>query len=202
MSAVRSTVAYMTEDDRPWEPPLAGSEVEHLIGALDRLRWTFRWKTDDLDADGLRARVGTSVLTLGSLLKHLARVEDYAFTAKLSGAPIGEPWDSLGWQESDDDEWEFASAAGDSPEQLYALWDGAVARSRARLAAALADGGLDQPVHMGWPGGPHAGLRRLVCDLIEEYGRHTGHADLIREAVDGLVGEDPPAGWRPKSGQP
>ena len=40
-------------------------------------------------------------------------------------------------------------------------------------------------------------LRRLVCDLIEEYGRHTGHADLIREAVDGLVGEDPPARWHP-----
>jgi Protein of unknown function (DUF664) len=39
-----------------------------------------------------------------------------------------------------------------------------------------------------------------VCDLIEEYGRHTGHADLLREAVDGLVGEDPPAGWRPSSG--
>jgi hypothetical protein len=39
-----------------------------------------------------------------------------------------------------------------------------------------------------------------VCDLVEEYGRHTGHADLLREAVDGRVGEDPPAGWRPESG--
>jgi hypothetical protein len=202
MSVAGSTVVYMTDDDRPWEPALAGNEVEHLTGALDRLRWTFRWKADDLDADALRVRVGASVLTLGSLLKHLARVEDYAFTTKLSGAPIGEPWDSLGWQESDDDAWEFGSAASDSPEQLYALWDGAVARSRARLAAALADGGLDQPVHMGQPDGRRANLRRLVCDLIEEYGRHTGHADLIREAVDGRVGEDPPAGWRPRSGQP
>ena len=43
-------------------------------------------------------------------------------------------------------------------------------------------------------------LRRLLCDLIEEYGRHTGHADLLREAVDGRVGEDPPPGWRPRSG--
>ena len=48
--------------------------------------------------------------------------------------------------------------------------------------------------------GGGASLRRLVCDLIEEYGRHTGHADLLREAVDGRVGEDPPAGWRPRSG--
>jgi hypothetical protein len=61
----------------------------------------------------------------------------------------------------------------------------------------LADGGLDQLVHVASPDGEHASLRRLVCDLIEEYGRHTGHADLLREAVDGRVGEDPPPGWRP-----
>ena len=94
---------------------------------------------------------------------------------------------------------EFASADDDTPEQLYALWDGAVERSRARLDAALADGGLDQLVHVSWPDGRHASLRRLLCDLIEEYGRHTGHADLLREAVDGRVGEDPPAGWRQRS---
>ena len=47
--------------------------------------------------------------------------------------------------------------------------------------------------------GRHPNLRRLLCDLIEEYGRHTGHADLIREAVDGRVGEDPPPGWSPTS---
>lgn len=40
-------------------------------------------------------------------------------------------------------------------------------------------------------------LRRHVCDLLEEYGRHTGHADLLREAIDGRVGEDPPSDWRP-----
>ena len=40
------------------------------------------------------------------------------------------------------------------------------------------------------------GLSRLQCDLIEEYGRHAGHADLLREAGDGQVGEDPPAGWQ------
>jgi hypothetical protein len=100
----------------------------------------------------------------------------------------------------DADDWEFTSAANDSPEQLYALWDDAVERSRARLDAALADGGLDQLVHVSGPDGQHASLRRLLCDLIEEYGRHTGHADLIREAVDGRVGEDPPPGWAPKSG--
>ncbi|WP_197700828.1 mycothiol transferase [Micromonospora purpureochromogenes] len=64
----------MTDNDTPWEPPLAGTEVAHLVGALDRLRTTFRWKADGLDAAGLRARVGASALTLGGLLKHLAVV--------------------------------------------------------------------------------------------------------------------------------
>jgi len=183
----------MTNSDYPWEPPLAGTETEHLVGALDRLRTPFRWKADHLDAAGLQTSIGASSLTLGGLLKHLASVEDYIFTTKLRGEPIGAPWDATGWDGSND--WEFTSAADDTPEQLYALWDRAVERSRARLNAALADGGLDQPVHASWPDGRHPSLRRLVFDLVEEYGRHTGHADLLREAVDGLVGEDPPARW-------
>jgi hypothetical protein len=182
----------MTDSDYPWEPPLAGTELEHLVGALDRLRTTFRWKAGHLDAAGLQTRIGASSLTLGGLLKHLAFAEDYMFTTKLRGESPGEPWESSYRPSAD---WVFASAANDTPEDLYALWDGAVERSRARLGAALADGGLDQLVHVSSPDGRHASLRRLVCDLIEEYGRHTGHADLLREAVDGLVGEDPPAGW-------
>ena len=182
---------------RSWEPPVAGTEAEHLVGALDRLRTTFRWKTDNLDAAGLQTRIGASSLTLGGLLKHLARAEAQMFSTKLSGAPIGAPWDTAPWDT--DPDWDFNSAANDAPEQLYALWDSTIERSRARLDAALADGGLDQLVHISWPDGRHASLRRLVCDLIEEYGRHTGHADLLREAVDGRVGEDPPAGWHPKS---
>jgi uncharacterized protein DUF664 len=189
----------MTNSDYPWEPPFAGTETEHLVGALDRLRTTFRWKADDLDAAGLRARVGASTLTLGGLLKHLAAVEDYMFTTKLKGETPGEPWASSGWDGSND--WEFTSAADDTPGQLYELWDGAVERSRVRLDEALSEGGLDQLAHVSGSDGRHASLRRLLCDLIEEYGRHTGHADLLREAVDGLVGEDPPARWHAKTGR-
>jgi hypothetical protein len=189
----------MIDSDHPWEPPLAGTEAEHLIGALDRLRTTFRWKADDLDSAGLQAHIGTSSLTLGGLLKHLAVNEDYASATKLSGEPLGAPWDATSWE--GDDDWEFTSATADTPQQLYEVWDGAVERSRARFAAALANGGPDQLIHLSWPDGRHASLRRLLCDLIEEYGRHTGHADLLREAVDGLTGEDPPAGWRATSGR-
>lgn len=181
--------------DTPWEPPWAGTETEHLLGALDRLRATFRWKAGGLDEAGLRTRIGASSLTLGGLLKHLALVEAYQSCTKLSGEPPEGPWDPASWD--DDEDWEFTSADQDSAEQLYALYDAAVERARLRYGAALTDGGLDQLVHVTDPEGRQASLRRLLFDLIEEYGRHTGHADLLREAVDGLVGEDPPAGWHP-----
>ena len=184
--------------ETPWEPPLAGTEPEALLGALDRLRATFRYKADDLDTAGLSAHVGASSLTIGGLLKHLAANEDFKFTVKLSGAPMDPAWDDNGWEGNDD--WELESAGADAPEDLYALYDGAVSRARARVAQALADGGLDQSVEAGDDAGNHANLRRLLLDMVEEYGRHTGQADLLREAVDGRVGEDPPPGWQPVSG--
>jgi hypothetical protein len=177
--------------DAPWEPPFAGTEAEALLGAIDRQRATFRWKTADLGAEGLRARFGASTLTLGGLLKHLALQEDYASGTKLAGDELGPPWDTADW--ASDPDWELTSAATDSPADLYALYDAAVARSRARFAAALARGGPDQFIHVTGPDGRHVNLRRLLCDLLEEYARHTGHADLIRESVDGRTGEDPPA---------
>ncbi len=186
----------MTHTEPQWEPPRAGTEAEHLVGALGRLRATFRWKVDGLDKTGLNTRIGASSLTLGGLLKHLAAVEDFTFRTKLSGQSMKPYWNAdegghLG-------EWLFTSAADNTPEELYALWDGAVQRSRSRLSATLSDGGLDQLVHLSDGEGRQASLRRLVCDLIEEYGRHTGHADLLREAVDGRVGEDPAPDWQPQ----
>jgi Protein of unknown function (DUF664) len=181
-----------------WEPPFDGSEVEHVLGSLDRLRWTFRWKLDGLDAAGITARLAPSTLTLGGLLKHLALQEEYASGFKVRGTPLGPPWGTAPWD--DDPDWEFSSAGDDVPERLYALYDAAVVKSRAAFAAAISDGGLGQHVHGRGTEGPHWSLRRVLWDLVEEYGRHTGQADLIREAVDGRVGEDPPpefhvAGW-------
>ena len=183
----------VTEADAPpWEPPIAGSELEHLLGSLNRLRATFRWKAGGLDAAGLSTSIRSSDLTLGGLLKHLACVEDVMVTMKLAGTAPGEPWQSADWEQSPS--WDFTSAADDTPEELYALWEGAVLRSRDRVDAALAQAGLDHEAHIA-DRGVHASLRRLLFDLVEEYGRHTGHADLLREAVDGLVGEDPPPDW-------
>lgn len=180
----------------PWEPPFAGDEIAHLTGALDRMRTTFRWKADGLGAEGLALRTARSELTLGGLLKHLAVCEDMALTFKLDGSAPGDPWDE---HCEDPYGWALTSAADDSPGDLYALYDGAVARAHARLDAALADGGLGRVTYMSRFAGEDVSLRRVMFDLLEEYGRHTGHADLLREAVDGRVGEDPPPGWRPVS---
>lgn len=176
----------------PWEPPLAGSEAEHLVGALDRQRWTFRWKADGLDAEGLGFRLPSSSLTLGGLLKHLAACEAVKATWDVDGSA---PWEPFARQDAHD--WAFASAAEDSPAELYALYDSTVARARERVASVLASGGLDQAVALGEQWGETVSLRRILFDLLEEYARHTGHADLLREAVDGRVGEDPPQDWRP-----
>jgi hypothetical protein len=76
-----------------------------------------------------------------------------------------------------------------SPEQLHALWQGAVARSRGLVADALADGGLESPARRLWPDGRAPSLRWILFHLVEEYARRDGHADLLREGVDGLTGE-------------
>lgn len=190
--------ARMDTTSRPWEPPLAGTEEQALLGALDRMRATFRWKADGLDAEGLRTTVGASSLTLAGLLKHLAVGEDHTFAVKLDGGPMDPVWQDHGWD--DDPDWELTSAVHDEPGHLYDLYDGAVARARARVDAALADGGPSRPVAAKDEDGAHANLRRLLLDMVEENGRHTGHADLLREAVDGRTGEDPPDGWQPVSG--
>ncbi|WP_076263902.1 DUF664 domain-containing protein [Intrasporangium flavum] len=189
---------YTPPTERPWEPPFAGTDLEHLLGALDRMRTTFRWKADGLDHAGLQQRVGASTLTIGGLLKHMAANEDFKSLVRLHGAPLDPVWDGNGWEA--DDDWEFTSAADDTPDRLYDLYDGAVARSRQRFATTIEEGGLDAAAHATGPDGGPVSIRRILLDLLEEYGRHTGHVDLLREAVDGRTGEDPPDGWAPESG--
>jgi hypothetical protein len=171
------------------EPPLAGNETATLLGSLERQRAYLAWKCGDLDAAGLRATLAPSSITLGGLLKHLALVEDHYFSGWLLGREPAPPWDTVDWDA--DPDWDWHSAAEDTPEQLMTLWQDAVARSRAAVTEALAHDGLEQPLrHSTWTEAPS--LRRTLVDMIEEYARHVGHADLIRESVDGLTGEDPP----------
>jgi uncharacterized damage-inducible protein DinB len=169
------------------EAPLASGDAETLVGFLEFQRATFAWKCSGLDAAGLSATVGTSTMTLGGMLKHLAYYEDHWFSHRLRGNERQPRWNDELWDA--DPDWEWSSAAEDSPAQLRALWRDAVARSRDLLAEALADGGLDQPARRGLPDGRVPSARWIVLHMLEEYARHNGHADLIRESVDGLVGE-------------
>ena len=177
-------------DDIPREPPIAGDETATLIGSLERQRRTFIWKCSGLDAAGMRATVGASTMTIGGLVKHLTVVEPVYFIYRLHGRDPGPPVNAVDWDA--DPNWEWRTAADDSPEELLAGWHDAVTRSRAALGESLANGGPEQLANFTWPDGSQPSVRRILVDLIEEYARHTGHADLIRESVDGLVGEDPP----------
>lgn len=185
----------MTTSPPPWEPPYSATAAVSLVAALDRQRTTFRWKADGLDTDGLNVSIGASSLTIGGLIKHLTRVEDVHFTWDVSGSAPSAPWRSVDWDATPD--WDFESAAADTPEELYAGYDAAVARSRQILTDRLVQGDLEQLIAMGERAGVAFSLGRLVADMVEEYGRHTGHADLLREAVDGRVGEDPPSDFLP-----
>jgi uncharacterized damage-inducible protein DinB len=129
-------------------------------------------------------------MTLGGLVKHLALVEDEYLTRQLTGASsLSPPFDEVDFDQ--DPDWEWRTAADDSGEELLALWESCVARSRENVATAYAEG-PDARSRLPWSGDQTPALRRLMVDLVEEYARHTGHADLIRESIDGLVGEGTP----------
>jgi len=168
--------------------PVAGDEAQTLLGALDRNRRTFAWKVFGLSADDLHRTLGPSTMTLAGLAKHLALVEDYHFSLGL-GEEMPQPWRDVDFDAEPD--WEWHSATDDSPEELESLWRAAVDRSRTATAAFLADGSADARVRWSERSDP-PNLRRVLVDLVEEYARHTGHADLLRESIDGLVGEDAP----------
>ncbi len=126
-------------------------------------------------------------MTLGGMLKHLAYYEDHWFSHRMRGNPRQALWIEGDWDT--DPDWEWNSAAHDSPEELHRLWQDAVSRSREVLAETLADCGLDKPARRNLPYGRTPSVRWIVVHMIEEYARHNGHADLIRESIDGLVGE-------------
>lgn len=171
------------------DPPSSGSELELLLGYLNFHRDTLRMKTEGLDARQLDTPLPPSDLTLGGMLKHLAFVEDWWFSCVLHGHghEDREPWSGVDWRA--DQDWDWHSAADDSPEELRALLDGHVADSDRLLALALEEGGgLDQLAKRGHHG-DRVSLRYILIHMIEEYARHNGHADLIRQAVDGFVGE-------------
>jgi uncharacterized damage-inducible protein DinB len=179
-------MTIIDDQGRP-EPPVAADEVDTLLGFLEFQRATLRWRCERLDSAGLRSTVGASTMTLGGLIKHMSWVEDYWFSRRLHGNEPASPWNAVDWEA--DRDWEWNSAAGDTPDELFSLWNESVARSRALTGTARSDGGLDRLAAQPWPDGTSPSLRWILVHMIEEYARHNGHADLLREIVDGEVGE-------------
>lgn len=153
-----------------------------LVSFIDYFRTVLTRKCAGLTAHQLQITVAASDLTLGRLLRHMAFVEDYWFRFVLLGEDLPDPWIAADWDAQPD--WEMDTASDYSPAELGRQFDDAVGRSR----AAIADADLDRVAARDGRQGPTS-LRWILIHMIEEYARHCGHADVIREAIDGAVGD-------------
>lgn len=173
--------------ERP-EPAFSNDEVGMLRGFLDHYRATIRRQASGLTDAQLDQPLPPSDLTLGGMLKHLAFVEDYWLSYNLAAHEPAPPWDTAPWDE--DPDWDWHSAAGASYAELDALLVETIARADRCLDEALAaDPELDRPVARPRPPekGQTATLRWVLVHMVEEYARHAGHADLIRQSIDGAT---------------
>lgn len=184
---VTTTTATPPPTDRV-DPPHQGDEVTQLRSYVAFLRNSMRMKAEGLTADQLNTRHEPSALTLGGLLKHLAFVEHWWFSCVLLGRDEAEPWASADWDA--DEDWDYHSAADDSPAELFALFDATIAESDRITEELLATPeGLDTVAVRHPRDADPVTLRYVLLHMVEEHGRHAGHADLIRESIDGTVGE-------------
>lgn len=167
------------------EPALRTDERTTLAEFLDYQRATFLMKVDGLDKEQLARRIPPSSLTLAGLMKHLALVEDSWMHHRMLGEDEPEPWASAPFDDNRD--WEHDSAVDDDPAYLRSLYVDACDRSRAALARfeTLDSESTGRDRHTG----EHFSLRWILVHLIEETARHNGHADLLRESIDGCTGE-------------
>ena len=167
------------------EPAYSNDEVGMLRSFLDHYRATIRLQASGLTDAQLDQALPPSDLTLGGMLKHLAFVEDYWFSYNLRGHEPSPPWDAAPWD--DDGDWDWHSAKHDNPGQLRDLYDAEVDKADAVIASMTS---LDTPsARKSGRTGEHFNLRWVLVHLVEEYARHNGHADLIREGIDGVTGE-------------
>lgn len=183
-------MTHIDDQGRP-EPPLAANELDTLLGYLEFHRATLEWKTRGLDEAGLHRTIASSTMTLAGLLKHMAYVEDHWFSGVLLDRPRMAPWSLVDWAATPD--WEWESALTDSPDNVRKQWTESVERSRTALGEALeAASGVDSLGALAkrpLGSGERTSIRWILVHMIEEYARHNGHADLLREAADGETGE-------------
>ncbi|WP_031073109.1 DinB family protein [Streptomyces sp. NRRL WC-3742] len=167
------------DDPKRTEPPRLADDRTSLVAFLDYQRETLAWKCAGLSPEQLRRRaVPPSGLSLLGLIRHEAEVERSWFRNVVNGEGVPAFWPRR-------EEGAFAEFDVDDadPEEAFRIWEEACARSREIVEAA---GSLDDPIR--WREETFS-LRYILTHMIEEYARHNGHADLLRELVDGSTGE-------------
>ncbi len=160
-------------------PPLTGGEREMLRTFLDYHRATLAMKSDGLSDEELRRRsMPPSTLSLLGLVRHLAEVERTWFRKVIGGEQV-----ALVWSESGDYQVAY-DPAGATRAEAFAAWQAEVEHARRIEREAPS---LDvTAVNPRW--GEEVSLRFVMLHMIHEYARHNGHADFLREGVDGTVG--------------
>jgi uncharacterized damage-inducible protein DinB len=166
------------------DPDTTATERDALAQYLDYQRETILLKAEGLNQDQLAERIPTSALTLAGILYHLALVEESWMEMRFQGLPQREDLAGVDWDA--DPDWEFRTATTMDPDELRKRYRDACDRSR--QVAAQADS-LDQMSAFKGADDWQFSLRWVLLHLIEETARHAGHADLLREAIDGTVGE-------------
>lgn len=154
-------------------------EKEALVATLDFHRGTIKWKLDGLSLeDAVRPMTPSDTKLLG-ILKHLAYVERWWFQDNFLGRDCEYPWSESGDMEAD-----FKIFPGETIESIVALYDAECEVSRGIVEAASLDDVAVRPRRTGG----HPTLRWIMLHMIEEVARHNGHADILRELIDGRTG--------------
>jgi uncharacterized damage-inducible protein DinB len=163
------------------DPPIVAGEREMLDSWLDFHRATLAWKCEGLTDEQLRERSAPpSIMSLLGLVRHLAEVERGWFRQVLSGEDVPDLYVT-----PDDPDAEFTGAATADAAASFADWRAECDLARKAAAAALSlDVLAARPTRSGT-----VSLRWIMVHMIEEYARHNGHADLLRERIDGVTGD-------------
>ena len=164
--------------EKPARTPLSGTEREILLAQLDDKRVLLLRKVAGLSPEELRRTSTASSLSLLGLLKHSAYVERWWFRAVFAGEDVPFPWTD------EDPDADFRPEPDETAEQIAALYSNEVERSRVIVAAA----DLDDEARAPRPG-ESTNLRGILVHMIQEVARHLGHADIIRESIDGATGD-------------
>jgi uncharacterized damage-inducible protein DinB len=168
------------------DPAPIADERTQLTAFLDVQRATMLKKVEGLDHTQMTTATAASTLTLAALLKHLAVVEDgWCRVALLGEEPA--PWYRHVDGDADPD-WDFRTAADDDPAELVALYEQTCERSREAIASVSSVDDLTVEVPRRHGRTQRFNLRWVLLHMIEETARHAGHADLLREAIDGSTG--------------